>query len=411
MLSQILALFSAAYMFFVTMQPSLLPETRGYSGPVQAGTSMPADKHGVWPTKGDFPEGNRPWWLMPNLLKAVYGIRAYRNDRGTKTNSMLVLYKGKIVYEEYSGSALNPFLVEGTGTGRDALRQMASGGKSFLSALVGIAIAEGHIKGVDQKVIDFFPDAKIPKGQESKRDMTVGHLLTMTSGLPGMNDPGGMDYVYASIFEPEMQEIIEQAFEEAYSLGYLKALRTDTARTLFESSPQQSSPGRAYSYSPQGTDVLAGLVSRAVGMPYEEYAKRKLFAPIGIAKYDWMKLADGTAMGAGGLSLRSRDMLKFGWLYLNYGRWDNRQVVPAAWVAQSSPRGVTPQGYGRLFWNVPFAPISGYGANGAGGQYIDIFPRWDLVIVRTGESRIDSFMRELVASMPEMPDEGMALAG
>jgi len=211
--------------------------------------------------------------------------------------------------------------------------------------------------------------------------MTVGHLLTMTSGLPGMLD-GIMKYY-------EIEHLEDGALKES--------LLTDTPQAFFARLPQMFRPGRFFNYSPPGTDVLAGIIARAAGMPYEDYARTRLFEPLGIAAYDWARLPDGTAMGAGGLSLRARDMLRFGWLYLNNGRWGEKQVVPAEWVAQSSPRIKLPMGYGRLFWSVPFAPLHGYCANGFLGQFIDIFPKWELVIVRTGTTGpvADAIMRKL----------------
>ena len=146
-------------------QPNKIPETRSYVGEVP-------DKYGVWPTK-KFETTAMPSFI-PKVLEARYALKDFP---GSATDSLLILHKGKLVYERYA-----------KGWDKDKPHYMASVTKSVLSALVGIAIGEGKIKGVHQKVIDFFPDAKIAPGQESKRDMTIEHLLTMTSGLPGDGD-------------------------------------------------------------------------------------------------------------------------------------------------------------------------------------------------------------------------------
>ena len=346
--------------FFLAGQPGILPETRGFTGETQ-------DKYGIWPATAEtFPTAETTFWLSPKLLEAYYDLCGATN-LGTKTTSLVVLHRGRILYEYYTEPALVTakngdmgLLLNFNGVEKDILRPLRSGSKSFVSAVVGIAIGEGYIGSVSDRVIDYFPGAAIPAGQESKRDMTIEHLLNMTSGLPGDFDP--------------ISFIDEDAFEQLHE--------TDVPLMLFTQIPQKYNPGQAYNYSTLAVDILAGAVSRAVGMPFLEYADEKLFKPLGITEYFWDTYSDGSAKAGAELSLSTHGMLRFGYLYLNNGRWGDQQVIPAGWVAQTPPQGISPRAYNRLFWQTPFLP--GYGAGGAYGQCIDIIPALDLVIVRTG---------------------------
>ena len=100
----------------------------------------------------------------------------------------------------------------------------------------------------------------------------------------------------------------------------------------------------------------------------------------------WDTAKDGASYGGFGISMTPRDMARFGYLYLNYGRWEDKQIVPAEWVAQSPPRSKSLKAYGRLFWNIELTPFDqSYEANGTFGQLICIYPETDTVVVRTGD--------------------------
>ena len=117
------------------------------------------------------------------------------------------------------------------------------------------------------------------------------------------------------------------------------------------------------------------------------YAKRKLFKPLGMKSVTWDAAQDGRNFGGFGINMTPRDMARFGYLYLNNGRWENKQIIPADYVAVTPPRSKAKRAYGYLFWNYPMLPFdSSYQANGAYGQYIDILPEYDIVIARTASS-------------------------
>jgi CubicO group peptidase (beta-lactamase class C family) len=236
--------------------------------------------------------------------------------------SVLVARNGKIVRERY---------YEGMHAG-DKL-PIFSITKSFTSALVGLAIADGYLSGTG---------AQLPW----RRKVTVGRLLSMTAGY-------------------------------APSVNFK---RTDP-ETLAER-PLLNTPG-TFAYDGGSMDLLADLVARATGMSPARYARRRLFTPMGITDVRWPG-----SRGSSGLLLRPRDLLAFGQLYLDGGVWRGKRIVPAAWVRQSTrahvrvARGLA---YGYGWWIRP-GSFAGYGYL---GQVLAIVPKRDEVIVVTS-SREDA---------------------
>ncbi|MDR0532294.1 MAG: beta-lactamase family protein [Oscillospiraceae bacterium] len=298
----------------------------------------------VWPTK-EFKKA-KAWWLSPAALNAYVWLMAKSIGDQGNSDSLLVLYQGQLVYEHYSkdNSAATRFPVY-------------SVTKSVVSALVGIAVGEGKIKGADQKVIDFFPEAKIAPGQEWKRDMTIEHLLTMTSGIVCDTE--------------EKWELVEGAGVK------------DSALAAFEL-PQSNAPGKKWAYDSAAPTILLGIVQRATGRDVLSYAKEKLFGPLGVTSVQWSATPGGLPRGGSGIQMTARDMARFGYLYLNNGRWEDQQIIPASWVAQTPPKSHRPRAYGYLFWRNHLDALgSSYGALGYQGQYIWIAPAQDIVLVRT----------------------------
>ena len=300
-----------------------------------------------WPT-ADFVKGApMPWYYVP-LVEGYCMVKGITNGN-VFNDSVLVLKGGELVYERYA-----------LGWDADTTHQMYSVTKSVLSALVGVAIQDGKIESVHQKVKDFFPGLAIPAGQEGKNDITIEHLLRQTSGLPGDDD------------------------NEANGVAWWES--TDSGKACFLI-PQVAKPGERFAYSSgPGMQTLAALLTNAVGKNLFEYAKEKLFAPLGMASVKWDAAGDGVNYGGFGLSMTPRDMARLGYLYLNNGSWNGRQIIPASYVAATPP----PAGedYGYLFWG--FSDREGYenayGASGSFGQFIWILPDQDVVIVRTGSA-------------------------
>jgi len=294
----------------------------------------------LWPAE-DFETG-RACWLWPAGLKYLYSLRSKGVGR-PEHDSLLVLYKGRLIYEHY-----------GENENEDSLFPVFSCTKTVVAALAGIAIKEGYIESVDQKVSDFYPDAVIAPGQESKRDMTVRHLLTMTSGLP--------------------------ADMEAHFNDCMGA--PDVGLAAFET-PQAAAPGEKFLYSSNpGMQCLGGIIQRKTGLSLHDYAQAKLFGPLGITSVTWEAVGDGGSRAGTGIQMTARDMLRLGYLYLNDGMWDGQRILPEGWVEQSKPGS---NGYGFLicdYGNDWFLGGS-YEFRGYGGQWITISFKRGLVIART----------------------------
>ena len=308
----------------------------------------------IWPTE-DFVTGTAPRWLCAPVLEAAFVYKGITNGN-VFNDSVLVLYKGELVYERYA-----------CGWDADTPHGMYSVTKSVLSALVGIAIGEGAIGGVTQKVTDFFDDAVIAPGQESKLDMTIEHLLTQTSGLPGDDDAIANDYPWW-----EANASSGEAF--------------DSGKAAFEV-PQTAAPGERFAYSSgPGMQTLACLISRAVDRNLFDYAKEKLFGPLGMTSVLWDAAADGNNYGGFGIFMTPRDMLRLGYLYLHNGEWDGVQIIPADYVAATPPPSIAGEDYGYLFWGTTFVQGDSYQASGSFGNFICVLPEYDAVLVRTGSA-------------------------
>jgi len=295
----------------------------------------------LWPTT-EFETGRRPLWLSPTLLRMHYNPISWL-QLGFREHSLLILHEGRIVYERYR-----------RGYDAETPHVNMSVTKSVLSALVGVAIEQGYIEGVDQRVADFFPDATIAPGQESKRDMTIEHLLMMRSGLPTDMD----------------------SFTAA-----------DAGLAAFES-PQVYAPGAEYVYcSGAGTQTLVGVVERATNQNLLDFAQENLFGPIGMTSVIWNTTDSDSPMGGFGIYMTPRDMARFGYLFLRDGEWDGERILPAGWAEASRPDSrVNPMAYGYMWWSNFWTPLFGasYEARGFFGQFVTVFPQRDLVVVRTG---------------------------
>ena len=284
-------------------------------------------------------------------------------ERFPDLHGLLIVRHGYLVVEEY---------FDGWSAGRLHTQQSVS--KSFTSALVGIAIEQGAMRGVEEKVLDFFPDVDgIANLDDRKRRLTVEDLLTMRSGT---------DYHERGSDSPHSR---------------LNRLARGWDRFYLDR-PMVSDPGSRFQYDSGGVILLSSLLQRRTGLHADRFAERHLFAPLEITGSSWFRNRDGHPHTGGGLSLRPRDMAKLGLLYLRKGRWGDRQVVPASWVERSTRRHVDLDrephntGYGYLWWIYEPDPggSSGeevYAAAGFQGQYIFVVPEHDLVVVVTGGTR------------------------
>jgi Beta-lactamase class C and other penicillin binding proteins len=235
---------------------------------------------------------------------------------------------------------------------------MFSLSKSFTSTAVGLAIAEGKLS-LDDRVLPFFPDETPAEPSRNLQAMRVRDLLTMSTGHHEETIRG---------FPFQSQENLVAKF---------LAL------------PVDHKPGTFFVYNTPATYMLSAIVQKATGETVLDYLQPRLFEPLGIENPDWPASAQGVTLGGFGLSVRTEDIAKFGQLYLDKGKWNGRQLVPAQWVEQATARqmsnGSDPnsdweQGYGFQFWR---SRHNLYRGDGAHGQFCLVFPEHDAVVAIT----------------------------
>jgi len=247
------------------------------------------------------------------------------------------------------------------------LHDVRSVTKSIVALVFGIARSEGLIGSLDTPVLDFFPehaDLRTPALEK----ITLRHVLAMTSGLKWDE----RTYPYTDARNSEI------AMDRA----------PDKVRHIF-SQTIVAPPGEVFAYSGGDVALIAEVVARVVKLPLEQYAKAKLFAPLGITNVEWLKDEAGMPIAASGLRMLPADMLKIGQMILGGGWYNEQQVVPAEWVATvTEPADIACKMRDHYFWWGMSACSARehpawYAAMGNGGQRITVIPSADVVIVMT----------------------------
>lgn len=235
---------------------------------------------------------------------------------------------------------------------------MYSLSKSFTSTAVGLAVHEGRLS-LDDTVLSFFPEEAPAEPSPYLRAMRVRDLLRMSAGHDA--------------------EVAFQG-EAPWTQQFL-------------AHPVPFKPGTHFLYNTPATYMLSAIVQEVTGMTVLDYLRPRLFEPLGITNPTWGTSPQGVTLGGYGLNIRTEDIARFGQLYLQQGRWQGRQLVPAAWVAEATARqtanGSNPesdweQGYGYQFWRTRHGLYRG---DGAFGQYCIVLPEQDAVIAITSGVR------------------------
>jgi CubicO group peptidase (beta-lactamase class C family) len=251
--------------------------------------------------------------------------------------------------------AVHPF-------GPDSRHVIHSCTKSIVSALVGIAIDRGHIEGVHEPVLSFFPGRRVANLDEHKEAMTLEHLLTMSSGLRCRDS-----YLYRWSGLNQMRE------------------SEDWVQFMLDL-PMAEAPGTVFEYCNGGSFLLSAIIQASTGVSALEFAAEHLFGPLGITDVVWSSNPQGINIGWGEMRMRSDDMEKIGHLYLRGGQWDGEDVVPSSWIEASTRKHISAtleDGYGYQWW-VDEAS-STYLALGYAGQFIFVVPERDVVAVFTSD--------------------------
>jgi CubicO group peptidase (beta-lactamase class C family) len=296
--------------------------------------------------------------------------QAVRARQFESIGSLLVARGGRIVHEAYYDQA--------DGGGAETPRNTRSATKSVLALLVGQAIADGRLRGVGDRVLPHLPaQARAAADDTRKAAITVADLLTMSGPLECD------DWNEWSRGNEERMYLVEDW------VGFFWAL-PPRGFPAWTPRPADSPHGRAFSYCTAGVTTLGVALGAAVGEPLEAYAERRLFRPLGIERAAWQRLPLGPVQAGGGLELRTRDLFTIGQLVLQRGRWQGRELVPAAFVAaMTAPQVRMPDGtdYGYLWWLHRFpGGVQTWAMNGAGGNTVQVIPALDAVVVITASN-------------------------
>jgi CubicO group peptidase (beta-lactamase class C family) len=280
-----------------------------------------------------------------SLLEMMEEIK----DKGYDIQSISIVRNGYLVLDAY----INPF--------EDGQKhEMYSVTKSVMSALIGIAIDKGYIKDVHQTLTQLFPNKKIDNLDNLKKSLTLKDLLVMTSGLD-CNDGSANKWA-----------------------GTLSMRKSNDWSQYILNLPMAHTPGAYFHYCNGVSHLLSAIIYESTEMRTLDFARKHLFDPLGIKNIEWEESPEGTNNGYMGLRLQPRDMAKIGLLYLNKGNWENKQIISAEWVRESTHPYIdgrwNDEDYGYQWW---INPAGYYSAVGMFGQAIYVVPDKNLVATFT----------------------------
>ena len=269
-------------------------------------------------------------------------------------HSFMILRHGKVVSEGW----WNPYR-------NDLKHTLYSCSKSFTATAIGFAVSERKLT-VNDKVISFFPEDLPNQISSNLAELKIKDLLSMSVG-----------------HEKEPSNIISTS---------------DNWVKEFLNTPIKYQPGTKFLYNSPATYMLSAIVQKVTGQRVIDYLKPRLFDPLGISGIDWEIDPKGINTGGWGLRLKTEDMAKFGQLFLQKGKWNGKQILPASWVEEASTMKILQdpnatqsrkdssdwlQGYCYQMWR---CRNNGYRADGANGQFIIVLPDKDAVIAITAEA-------------------------
>ncbi len=300
--------------------------------------------------------------------------QAIEDDVYKKINSVIVIRDEHLLVERYYN-----------GASRDSTHNPRSVGKTFTAAILGIAIDEGYIKSLDQPLGDFYNLDTYDNYSQKKAEVTLRHLVTMTSGFDGF------DFERDSLGNEENMYPQDDWVEWTLNLPMAK----------------DRYPGDEWRYFTAGIVVLGDILNKVLPGGLEAYAHNKLFGKIGITNYEWQHTPQRVANTAGGIQLTPLDFAKFGELHRNQGRWGNENIIPASWVKATLRPDVettiTGNRYGFLWWHKSY-DVDGESwpvtyCTGNGGNKIFVFDDQNLVVVVTASAYGQRYMHSQVDEM------------
>ncbi len=294
-------------------------------------TTADAQLEDSWPTSSPEAQGMD----SQALLQMIERISETNMD----IHSLLVIRNGHLVLE----SNIYPYQ-------SDAPHMIHSITKNVVSTLVGLAIEDGYIDSVDQKMMELLPEVDTDRMDERIQEITIEDLLTMQVGFHWDSDAS------RSMYESDNQ--------------LLYALQSEMA----------NEPGEAFEYNSGATHILSVIIEETTGQSTLEYAEERIFNPLNITDVQWPVDKQGYNVGGDKMFMKPVDMAKFGCLYLQQGSWEGEQIIPESWVDAATQIHVEGNDYGYSWWITDF---DGYVGSGAGGQYLAVLPEENMIVVVT----------------------------
>lgn len=357
------------------------------------GMPFPAEKQAASPKAG-----LEPYWptaafrtadpadlgMDANTLEAA----ATFAPSGSSNQAIVVVRHGYIAFERYFGSF--------TATTKHESYSMA---KSFSSALVGIAIDKGLLASTEERLCQYYSEWDCADSSDPRSRITVAHAMNIATGLDWHED----------------WRTGAQGTNDVYLAG-------NNMLDYVLSKPAATEPGTTIRYSTGDPSLLSGVLQSVTGKTAFAFAEEVLLAPLGITDLTWGSDSKGRTTTYAGIQATARDFAKYGYLYLKNGTWDGQQIVPPAWIANTT-RAVDPcKDVYRFLWHInpPIRlgtpdpacpgllgcqpldiadlPPDAFFAEGIYGQFIFVVPSADLVVVRLaqdgpGSEKWDAYAR------------------
>lgn len=292
--------------------------------------------------------------MNPRVLAAVDEVVAHSFPT---LQNLLVVRHGLLVFERSynQGNAATP-------TNAKSIT------KSIISALVGIALRERYLTSLDQQVAEFFPQYFPADDDQRKREITLRHLLTLSSGL---------------LWDERSAESLPVLFASPNWVEH--GLRL----------PLLHPPGQVFAYSTLDAHLLSAVLAQATGMNLLAFANRYLFGPLGSTAPTWTSDPQGYQVGGSDLCLTPGDLAKVGYLYLRRGRWEEHQLIAEDYLEASTRTQIIPKDgefaaatYGYLWWVKTIGHYPSFYALGYGGQLICVIPAIDVIMVTTARLNV-----------------------
>jgi len=277
-------------------------------------------------------------------------------------DGVLVIRHGSIVAEKY----FNHY-------DKDYPHNVMSVSKSMLSAITGVAIEKGYIESIEEKVLDYFPEYQSSNVDERLNELKIKHLLTMRMGIDRESTDNYR--VYSELYNSD-----------------------NWVRSTLESD-LLFSPGEKMYYNTFITHLLSAIIAKATGMSTAKFAEKYVFNPMGIDVDQWEQDPQGIYFGGNTMHFTPREMAVLGYVYLNDGKLDGRQIIPEEWVEatlEPSTSATHPNEWGAwknynyawLWWLGQFNEKDVFMGYGYGGQFVMVFEELDLIIVATANNNV-----------------------